>query len=144
MWTTQASAISSATPEAIWKLYTDVTCWKEWDGSVISSSVNGAFEPGSQGSMTLHGNPHPLGFELLEVETNRLFRDVTEIPGARLEFSHHLEPTADGTRITHVVTITGPAWEQVAATAGKGIEHGLPQTVRSLAELAACTTLAAH
>jgi uncharacterized protein YndB with AHSA1/START domain len=136
MFTFQASAISKANPETIWQLYSDVTNWKRWDDAIISSHVEGAFEVGSHGSMTIEGNPRPLPFVLLEVEANRIFRDVTEIPGVKIEFTHRLEPTAEGTKITHHVTISGPAWEQVAATVGKKLEHGLPITVASLAKLA--------
>jgi uncharacterized protein YndB with AHSA1/START domain len=136
MWTFQASANSKASPETIWGLYTDVANWKRWDDAIIASNLEGAFEPGSKGSMTIEGNPYPLGFVLLEVEANRLFRDVTEIPGVAIEFRHKLEPTSEGTKITHHVTISGPGWERGAATIGKKLEQGLPHTVASLAKLA--------
>ena len=136
MWTFQASAISKANPETIWPLYSNVNAWTRWDDAIITSHVEGKFEVGSKGSMTVEGNPHPLVFVLLEVETNKLFRDVAEIPGASIEFLHTLEVTHEGTKITHQVTISGPAWEQVAATVGKKLTHGLPHTVASLAKLA--------
>jgi hypothetical protein len=136
MWTFQASANSKASPETIWPLYSNVAEWNRWDNSIMASHIDGAFETGSQGSMTIAGNPHPLGFEMLEVEANKIFRDVTEIPGVSIEFSHTLEPISDGTKITHHVTISGPAWEQVAATIGKRLEQDLPHTVASLAKLA--------
>jgi Polyketide cyclase / dehydrase and lipid transport len=136
MWTFQASANSKASPDTIWSLYSDVANWKRWDDAIITSDLQGQFEVGSKGSMTIEGNPRPLPFVLLEVEVNKLFRDVTEIPGVNIEFTHSLEQLPDGTKITHHVTISGPAWEQVAATVGKKLEHGLPQTVASLARLA--------
>jgi uncharacterized protein YndB with AHSA1/START domain len=136
MWTIQASSTSKASPETIWPHYTDVANWKSWDDSIIASHIHGPFEPGSKGTMTIVGNPHPLGFEMLEVEANKIFRDVTEIPGVSIEFAHTLEPISGGTKITHHVTISGPAWEQIAATVGKELEHSLPHTVASLAKLA--------
>ena len=136
VFTTQASAISKTNPEAIWPLYSDVTNWKRWNEAILASRVEAAFEAGSKGSMTIEGNPRPLEFVLLEVEANKLFRDVAEIPGVKIEFTHLLEPVADGTKITHQVTISGPAWEPVAATVGKKLEHDLPNTVASLARLA--------
>ena len=140
MWTTQASAISQATPETIWALYANVPNWKRWDDAIVTSHVNGAFAPSSTGAMTVQGNLHPLAFTLLEVLPNILFRDVTEIPGANIEFTHTLERTAEGTRITHQVSISGPAWEGIAASVGQGIAHGLPHTVASLARLAEALT----
>ena len=128
--------ISTANPETIWPLYSDVINWKRWDDSIVASDLAGAFEVGSHGSMTIEGNPLPLPFVLLEVTENKSFRDATEIPGVTIEFIHTLEPTPEGTQIMHQVTISGPAWEQVAATVGKKLEQGLPHTVASLAKLA--------
>jgi uncharacterized protein YndB with AHSA1/START domain len=136
MWEFEASAISKANPETIWPLYTDVANWKDWDDAIITSHVEGKFAVGSRGSMTIKGNPRPLEFVLLEVEKNKLFRDVTEIPGVSIEFTHTLEPINGGTKITHHVTISGSDWERGAATIGKKLEHGLPHTVASLARLA--------
>jgi Polyketide cyclase / dehydrase and lipid transport len=136
MFTFQASAISKAKPETIWPHYSDVANWKRWDEALTASDLQGAFEVGSHGTMTIEGNPRALGFVLLEVEANKIFRDVTEIPGVKIEFTHRLEPTPEGTKITHHVTISGPAWEQVAATVGKKLEHDLPLTLASLAKFA--------
>jgi Polyketide cyclase / dehydrase and lipid transport len=136
MFTFQASAISKAKPETIWPHYSDVANWKRWDDALTASDLQGAFEVGSHGSMTIEGNPRALGFVLLEVEANKSFCNLSEIPGVSIDFAHTLEQRPDGTKITHRVTISGPAWEQVAASVGKKLEHGLPQTVASLAKLA--------
>jgi Polyketide cyclase / dehydrase and lipid transport len=136
MFTFHASAISTANPETIWPLYSDVTNWNRWDDSIVASDLAGTFEVGSHGSMTIEGNPRPLPFVLFEVTANKSFCNASEIPGVKIEFIHTLEPTTEGTQITHQVTISGPAWEQVAATVGKKLEHDLPLTVASLAKLA--------
>jgi Polyketide cyclase / dehydrase and lipid transport len=136
MWTFQASAISNAKPETIWPHYSDVANWKRWDDAITASDLQGAFEVGSHGTMTIEGNPQALGFVLLEVEVNEIFSNVAEIPGVKIDFTHTLEPITGGTNVTHRVTISGPAWEHVAATVGKKLEQGLPRTVASLAKLA--------
>jgi uncharacterized protein YndB with AHSA1/START domain len=136
MWTKEVITTSNASPETIWQIYTDIPKWTDWHDEILECHIDGPFEPGSKGAMTIAGNPRPLPFVLLEVQAGVAFTDLTEIPGANIVFAHHLERTSEGTRITHTVTISGSAWEQIAATLGKQLEHGLPQTIELLARLA--------
>jgi uncharacterized protein YndB with AHSA1/START domain len=142
MWTKQVSTVSNASPETIWQIYSDIPKWTDWHDDILECHIDGAFEPGSKGAMTVAGNPRPLPFVLLEVQAGVAFTDLTEIPGANIVFAHHLERTSEGTKITHTVTISGTAWEQIAATLGKQLEHGLPQTIELLARLAETHELA--
>jgi uncharacterized protein YndB with AHSA1/START domain len=136
MWTKEVSTTSNASPETIWQIYADIPNWTDWHDEILECHIDGPFKPGSKGAMTIAGNPRPLSFVLLEVQTGVAFTDFTEIPGANIVFAHHLERTSEGTRITHIVTISGSAWEQMAATLGKQLERGLPQTIELLARLA--------
>ena len=136
MWTKEISTISNSSAKTIWQIYIDIPKWTDWHDNILECHIDGVFEPGSKGAMTVQGNPRPLPFVLLEVQDEIMFTDLTEIPGANIVFAHHLERTSEGTRITHKVTISGPAWEQIATTLGKQLEHGLPQTIELLARLA--------
>jgi uncharacterized protein YndB with AHSA1/START domain len=136
MWTKEVSTISNASPETIWQIYIDIPNWTQWHDNILECHIDGPFEPGSKGAMRVQGNPRPLPFVLLEVQDEIMFTDLTEIPGANIVFAHLLEETSEGTRITHTVTISGPAWEQISGTLGKQLEHGLPQTIELLARLA--------
>jgi uncharacterized protein YndB with AHSA1/START domain len=136
MWTKEVSTTSNASPETIWQIYTDIPNWTQWHVEILECHINGPFEPGSKGAMTIAGNSCPLPFVLLEVQAGVAFTDLTEIPGANIVFAHHLERTSASTKITHTVMISGSAWEQTAATLGKQLEHGLPQTIELLARLA--------
>jgi uncharacterized protein YndB with AHSA1/START domain len=137
MWTKQVSTTSNASPKTIWQIYADIPNWTAWHDEILECHIDGTFEPGSKGAMTVTGNPRPLPFVLIEVEPEISFTDLTQIPGANIVFAHLLEARGEGaTKITHAVTISGPAWEQIAATLGKQLEHGLPQTIELLARLA--------
>ena len=136
MFTTQASTISKANRERIWSHYSDVTGWNRWDEALTASDLKGEFAVGSIGTMTIEGNPRPLEFVLLEVNKNESFRNASEMPGIKIEFAHTLEDTADGTKITHQITISGPAWEHVAASIGQKLKDDLPGTLAKLAKLA--------
>jgi Polyketide cyclase / dehydrase and lipid transport len=137
MWTTQASSLSKATPEAIFALYADFPNWKRWDTHLIATSLQGAFEAGSVGTLHPVGAPAPMPFILLSVTPNQGFTDSTQLTGASVVFTHTLEQVPEGTRITHHCEITGEAWERYVDTLGAGIAERLPSTVENLAKLAA-------
>jgi uncharacterized protein YndB with AHSA1/START domain len=137
MWSTQASSTSSATPEAIFALYADFANWKRWDTHLIATTLQGAFEAGSVGTLHPVGAPAPMPFTLLAVTPNQGFTDSTQLPGASVVFTHTLEPVPEGTRITHHCEIMGGAWERYVDTLGAGIAERLPSTVAALAKLAA-------
>lgn len=127
------SVTTTATPEQVWPLYADVSRWLEWDSGLVGVTLDGDFVVGSRGTLEVEGQP-PLAWELVEVEEGRLFTDVTDIPGvATLTFVHRIEPTADGSLITHEVRIVGPAAEQL----GPNVTSDTPEAMHRLAELAA-------
>ncbi len=135
-WQCEHSADSKAKPDAVWERYTDVDNWSEWSTKGVEhSTLEGEFEVGSKGESKA---PHlPKGeFELIEVEPERKFASKATMPGATLLFEHELEPSGEGTRITHRATLDGPlafVWQPVV---GRIIERGLAPGVEKLAELA--------
>jgi len=127
------SETTTAPADAIWPLWADTARWPEWDISVTSVTLDGAFEPGTAGTMTLEGMP-PIPFTLTEVTPGRSFTDETRLPDALLRFEHVLEDVAGGTRITYRVTIDGP--EEL----GPQVTEDTPDAMRALARLAEATS----
>lgn len=136
MWSTETSVISSAKPEAIFALYIDFPNWKRWDVHLEATTLEGAFEAGSIGTLQPIGAPTPLKFTLLAVTPNLGFTDSTELPGANVIFTHILEQIPEGTRITHRCELIGDNWEKYLDTLGAGIAKRMPSTVTNLARLA--------
>jgi hypothetical protein len=136
MWTTQASATSNKVKaEEIWKLWSDVATWPIWDDGIEACSLEGSFISGTKGTLTPKSAP-ALPFLMTDVKPLESFTDETELPGAKLTFHHFLEQTPAGLKVTHQVTIDGPAWENYASGFGKGLEHELPHTVAKLVQVA--------
>lgn len=136
MWSTEASVISSAKPEAIFALYSDFPNWKRWDVHLEATTLEGTFEAGSVGTLQPIGAPAPLKFRLLEVIPNFGFTDLTELNGASVVFTHTLETIPEGTRITHRCELIGEHWGKYLDTLGAGIAKRMPSTVTNLARLA--------
>src|SRR5262245_65097563 len=75
MWQTEHTIETSAPPEAIWRLWSDVEGWPEWNGDIERIELDGPFGPGGRMLMTPQGQetielriaeaaePEPLGDE---------------------------------------------------------------------------------
>lgn len=118
-------------PQLLFGLYEDVANWKCWDPDTASSSLNGPFRVGSTGRLApTQGREVPM--ELVSVVPNRSFTAVARIPLCAMHFEHTLEPTPQGTRVTHRVSFSGPLAFLLQALVGPQISRGLPRTLRSL------------
>lgn len=134
-WVTEASAVTAAAPEQVWALWVDVAGWSSWDQTVERAELDGPFEQGARGLLKPAGGP-ATRFTITELTPNRSFSNRASLPLGSLEFSHTLTPGADGTRIVHRVTMTGPLTFVFRRLVGAGIARGLPSVVESLARFA--------
>ncbi|MEV4598978.1 SRPBCC family protein [Amycolatopsis sp. NPDC049253] len=120
---------TTAPASAIWPLWTDTSRWPEWDASLREVALDGPFEAGTSGTMTMPDLP-PIPFTLTAVDYGRGFTDETRLPDATLVFDHRLEDAEDGTRIVYRVTVDGPP------ELGPAVTEDTPDAMRALARLA--------
>ncbi|TDP90485.1 SRPBCC family protein [Labedaea rhizosphaerae] len=126
------SVETSASPEAVWALWSDVSRWTEWDTSLTAMRMDGPFEPGATGVMTIEGQGD-IDFRLTEVEPGVGFTDETVLPIATLTFGHTMTPLAGGRlRITHRVTIEGAAAQEL----GPQVTEDVPDAMAGLVAIA--------
>jgi hypothetical protein len=124
------SVETTAAPEAIWNLWSDVSTWPDWDGSVEKVELEGPFAVGSEGTMTIPGQPL-IRFRLVEVSPGARFTDETVVQGALLRFMHTLEKLEGGrTLVTHRVEIEAP--RPMAGELGPMITADVPDAMRAL------------
>ncbi|KRE99885.1 hypothetical protein ASG89_27575 [Paenibacillus sp. Soil766] len=137
MWKFEHTITTLAKAETIWNLYSDISTWVEWDKGIVHASLEGAFVTGTRGLLQPEGQDR-LIFELKEVNPLHGFSDVTDIPdaGIQIHFTHRLKETAEGTTVTHEVTITGPNAEHLGPVIGAGMVEGIPLTMEGLVTLA--------
>ena len=137
MWQFEHTVTTTARVETIWKLYSDISSWVEWDKGIEYASLEGAFTTGTRGLLQPEGQER-LAFELTEVEPLHGFSDVTDIPdaGIQIQFTHHMQQMAKGTRITHQVTIIGPNADHLGPQIGADMAQGIPHTMERLIALA--------
>jgi hypothetical protein len=95
MYTFECEATLAAGADAVWKLWTDVSRWPEWDVSKEIARLDGPFEPGATGWAKQRGN---LGgsFTIMSVDVGRRWVTECPVPLGKVLFDHVLEPLGDG------------------------------------------------
>ncbi|GLZ34510.1 hypothetical protein Lesp02_66970 [Lentzea sp. NBRC 105346] len=116
---------------AVWALYSDISQWTSWDQGLSEVTLDGPFEAGVSGKMTIPGQP-AIDFTLTSVDPGREFTDETLFNGAVLRFRHVIEPVPGGVRVTHRVEITGPGAREM----GPMVTSDVPEAMEALVALA--------
>jgi uncharacterized protein YndB with AHSA1/START domain len=107
MYLFECEATFEADPDAVWKAWTDVARWPEWDVSKEIAQLDGPFEPGTRGWARQRGN---LGgsFTITAVDPRRRWVTECPMPLGKVIFDHLLEPVAGGhVRVVKRVEVEG-------------------------------------
>ncbi len=130
-----ATAITTAKPGTVFRIWSDVEHWPLWDVEITWAKLNGPHAVGTTGALKPVNGPRT-NFTVIEVIQNQSFTDVSHLPGAKLQFIHQLAQTGDMTQVTHTVSISGPLawlWEKIL---GHNLRRGLQPAVQGLIKLA--------
>jgi uncharacterized protein YndB with AHSA1/START domain len=97
MYLFECEATFEAEPDAVWKVWTDVASWPEWDISKEVAQLDGPFEPGARGWAKQRGH---LGgsFTITAVDPGRRWVTECPVPLGKVVFDHVLQP-ADAGRV---------------------------------------------
>jgi hypothetical protein len=132
VWQHEYSIETSASPETIWKIFSDVPGWKAWNSGIEQISIAGPFAEGTEFLMQPPGQPR-LKSRLVQVRENELFEDETILDDIRVLVAHRIERLSSGvTRITYAAKVTGREAEEV----GQAVTADFPDVLKSLARLA--------
>ena len=131
MWRIQHETTAGVSPDRIWRLWSDVSTWKDWNPDVSACTIDGAFASGSTIRMTLaDGSTVPL--TLAEVSEGRSFTDRAEIDGIVLTTRHSVREVEDRQLITYALQVDGAAPEPVLAEIGTAVSGDWPETLAGL------------
>jgi len=107
MYLFECEATFEADPDAVWKAWTDVARWPEWDVSKEIAQLDGPFEPGTRGWARQRGR---LGgsFTITSVDAGRGWVSECPMPLGKVIFDHRLEPAGEGyVRVVKRVDVEG-------------------------------------
>jgi Polyketide cyclase / dehydrase and lipid transport len=135
MWTFEYHHPTTAPADAIWRLWSDVASWPQWDVDLEVVTLDGDFVAGSRGTLKPKGMD-VFPFVLTRAEPARGYSDETPLDGAVLRFDHDLVPTDAGTLIRQRVTVDGPAANEYFEPLAANIILDIPAALARLAEKA--------
>ncbi len=107
MFLFECEATLDADPAEVWKAWTDVSRWPEWDVSKEIARLDGPFQPGTSGWAKQRGN---LGgtFTITSVDEGRRWVTECPMPMGKVIFEHLLESPAEGrVRLVKRVEVQG-------------------------------------
>ena len=132
MWTHSTSIATTATPEALWRLFEDVAGWTNWNAGIEHVALDGPFASGSTFEMKAPGMD-AFRSTLRDVRPNAGFVDETVLEATRFLVSHELHALpSGGTRVTYAIRVEGPE----AATLGPLVTADFPEVLAALKSLA--------
>jgi hypothetical protein len=136
MWTTEHSIETTASPEAIWRLWSDVATWPEWNEDIEKIEISGPFAVGSTIAMTPIGQD-TVELRIAEASEPHLFIDEAEFPDVVVRTVHRIDPVSgDRSKVIYRMEISGPAAGTVGPELGPQISSDFPETLSGLVERA--------
>jgi uncharacterized protein YndB with AHSA1/START domain len=132
MWEYEYAVETGASTEALWRCWSDVAGWPEWNAGIESISIDGPFAAGSSFTMTPPGE-EPITMTLTEVRPGELFVDEADLGDIVVRTEHRLETVGDGrTRVVYRTEISGPAAAEMGPEIGPAITADFPDVVAAL------------
>lgn len=128
---------TTATPENIWDIWTDVENWADWDKELESARLKDqVFDLGAKGVLRPKSGPAS-SFVVSEYEPTKGYAFTTQLPLCELVVRRQLNERGDGLEFTHEVSFIGPLSSVFGRLLGRRFRIALPgvmENVRSIAE----------
>lgn len=135
MWEYQNAVETTAAPEAIWRLWSDVENWGTWNAEIEKIEINGPFAAGSQILMTPPGDD-PVPLVIAEAVENERFVDEARFGDLLLRTTHRIDADQGRTRVVYRMEITGRGADEAGPQIGPGITADWPETMAALVKMA--------
>ena len=101
------SVESTASPDKVWRIWSDMSTWGDWNPNVSTMDWQGGFVSGTNGIMNTRAGQHHR-MQLVDVQPGRSFALLTAVvPGTRFRFNCRVEPANGKTKISQTVEVGG-------------------------------------
>src|ERR1700730_16251629 len=102
------SVESTAPPDKVWKIWSDMSTWGEWNPNVSTMEWQGSFASGTNGIMNTRAGQHHK-MRLVDVVDGRSFAlETNVVPGTMFRFNCSVEPAGGKTKVSQTVEVKGP------------------------------------
>jgi uncharacterized membrane protein len=126
------TAVASAPPETVWRLFTDVERWPELNNNVteVRRLGDGPLRVGSEAQIRQPGMP-VARWRVTELDPGRSFTWETALRGLTAVGGHVVEPDAAGSVITITLGWRGPLAPVVATLLGRRARRSITLELES-------------
>jgi uncharacterized protein YndB with AHSA1/START domain len=131
MWTYEETAKTSATPERVWELWSDVANWPDWNHGIEEIQADGPFAVGTRIRFTPPGEDE-VTVTLTGITPGAEFIDEAVFGETVIRTIHRAQRSGDTTILTYRTEITGPGGEEI----GPGITADFADVLATLIEQA--------
>lgn len=122
---------TSALPEDIWRVWTDVPNWKAWDDGLKAAELNGPFVADAKGVLIPDKGPKST-FTLTEVVSGQSYTFRTKLPLGALYVKRFLTTQNGRTAFTHEVWFTGLTKGIFGRALGRNYREILPGVMEKI------------
>jgi hypothetical protein len=126
---------TTASAESIWKIWTDVPNWQQWDDGLKAAELQGAFVTGAKGKLIPDKGPRARFF-IAALEEGKSYTFKTKFPFGFLVIKRTLSTENELTAFTHEVSFTGLLKKPFARSLGKRYQTMLPEAMLKIKMIA--------
>ena len=126
---------TTASPDRIWSLWTDVEHWHYWDTELITATLNSDFALNAHGQLQPKNGPKST-FVISELNSNHSYTFTTQLPLCRLHVKRFLTLADHYTLFTHEVSFEGRLSFLFGRLLGQQFREVLPTVMANLRNLA--------
>ena len=126
---------TSASPQRIWEIWTDVKNWSDWDTQLIDSYLESPFMLEAKGKLT----PKKGGvstFRISQLVPKKSYTFQCKLPLCNLNVSRTLDTQLDGTYFTHKVWFEGISAFVFSRILGKQFQTVLTNVMENIKRIA--------
>jgi hypothetical protein len=132
MWTTEHITETTATSEAVWRVWSDVGRWPEWNADLERAELSGPFAAGSTITMYQHGG-ETIERQIAEAVEPERFVDEADLGDVVVRTIHRLDPLGDDRlRVVYRMEIIGRQADTLGPRIGPEISADFPQVLAAL------------
>jgi hypothetical protein len=130
----EAALETKASPAEVWKVWSDVDHWPEWNPDMVASHLDGPLAAGTTGMIhTRSGGKHDV--VVTHFENGRSFElESGAMPGMKLGIRASVTPSGAGTRMTQAFEPRGPLGGVGGALMGGSILKTFGEVLAGLKE----------
>src|SRR3979411_2911699 len=124
------SVESSAAPEKVWKIWSDMSTWGDWNPNVSTMEWQGGFASGATGGMKTPAGQHPKMKALARVP------GPSVVPGTTFRFNCRIVPLNGKSRVSQHVEVKGPLGPILGGMLGPQVSKEFGTLLSNLAKRA--------